>query len=74
VFVAQVSPVGLQEVAGTSQVPLTQLSEQQSVLAEHFWWYERQVAQLTPGLQVVPKQHPFAQVVVLQTQAPFTQA
>jgi hypothetical protein len=74
VFAVQVSPVGLQEVAGTSQVPPTQLSEQQSVFTEHFWWNERQVAQLTPGLQVVPKQHPFEQVVLLQTQAPFTQA
>jgi hypothetical protein len=69
-LIVQMSPVGLHEVAGTSQLPATQLSEQQSVLAEHFWWNERQVAQLTPGKQVGPKQQPFEQVVVLQTQAP----
>jgi hypothetical protein len=69
-FAVQRSPVGLQDVAGTSQLPATQLSVQQSVLVEHFWWNERQVAQLTPAKQIAPKQQPFAQVVALQTQAP----
>jgi hypothetical protein len=36
--VLHVSPVRLQELAGTSHLPPTQLSEQQSVLRVHDWW------------------------------------
>jgi hypothetical protein len=35
---AQASLVSRHEEAGTLQVPLTQLSEQQSVLREQLWW------------------------------------
>ena len=48
-FSAHVSPVGLHAVAGTSHLPPTQLSEQQSVDAAHFWLNEAHVVQLTPG-------------------------
>ncbi len=71
-FAVQSSPVTLQELAGTSQVPLTQLSEQHCVFCVHFWWKERHVAQLTPGKQVVPKQQPLAHDVVLHVQLPAT--
>jgi hypothetical protein len=64
----------LHAVAGTSQLPFTQLSEQQSVLVEHFWWNDKHVAQFTPAKQLVPKQQPFEQVVALQMQAPFWHA
>jgi hypothetical protein len=73
-FAAQVSPVGLHDVAGTSHVPLTQLSEQQSVFFVHFWWKDKHVWQLTPGKHVPPEQQPFAQDVALHTHAPLTQA
>jgi hypothetical protein len=70
VFWVQVSPVGLHDEAGTSHLPFTQLSEQQSVFPEHGCAYERHVAQLTPGKQAVPKQQPFAQDWALHTQEP----
>jgi hypothetical protein len=34
----QASLVSLHEEAGTLQIPLTQLSEQQSVFCEQLWW------------------------------------
>lgn len=68
--VVQVSPVRLQELAGTSHRPLTQLSEQQSVLRVHDWWNDRHVAQLTPGKQVAPEQQPFAHDVAEHWQEP----
>jgi hypothetical protein len=69
-----VSPVTLQALAGTSHLPFTQLSEQQSVLCVHNWWYEWQVAQLTPGKHVVPEQQPFAHDVASHLHVPLTHA
>jgi hypothetical protein len=62
------SPTSLQALAGCSHLPLTQLSEQQSVLTLQVWWKPLQVAQLTPTKQELPKQQPLVQVVASQTQ------
>jgi hypothetical protein len=70
----QVSPVGLHDVAGTSQRPFTQLSEQQSVSFVQLWWKFRHVAQLTPTSHAVPKQQPFEHVVLLHVHWPPTHA
>jgi hypothetical protein len=67
-----VSPVSRHEDAGTSHLLLTQLSEQQSVFLVHAFAYARHDAQLTPAKHWLPKQQPFAQDVVLQTQFPPT--
>jgi hypothetical protein len=69
----QPSPVGLHDVAGTSHLPPTQLSEQQSVFFEQLPWKGRQVAQFTPTKHSAPKQQPFAHEVAVHTQAPFWQ-
>jgi hypothetical protein len=57
------SPVGLHAVTGTSHLPFTQLSEQQSVFTAHSWWNDLHVAQFTPAKHADPKQHPFVHVV-----------
>jgi hypothetical protein len=58
-FTEQVSPTSLHADAGTSHLPSTQLSEQQSVLTAHVWWNERQLEHDTPGKHCdVPKQQP----------------
>src|SRR2546425_236460 len=67
-------PATLQADAGTSQLPLTQLSEQQSVLRAHAWWNDLHVWQLTPTKQVAPKQQPLAHDWTLHTHAPPTHA
>jgi len=55
----QFSPTSLHADAGTSHLPATQLSEQQSVLTAHGWWNERQLEHDTPGKHCdVPKQQP----------------
>ena len=64
--------MSLHEDAGTSHLLLTQLSEQQSVFLVHAFAYGRQVEQLTPAKQVVPKQHPFAHEVVVHSHVPLT--
>jgi hypothetical protein len=68
---AQTWPVGLHDEAGTSHLPFTQLSEQQSVFLAQLPWKGRQVAQLTPTKHCTPKQQPFGHEVLLHTQAPF---
>lgn len=56
---AQFSPTSLHAETGTSHLPATQLSEQQSVLTAHGWWNDRQLEHDTPAKHCdVPKQQP----------------
>jgi hypothetical protein len=58
-FTEQVSPTRRQAEAGTSHLPPTQLSEQQSVLTPHGWWNDRQLEHDTPAKHCdAPKQQP----------------
>jgi hypothetical protein len=69
----QVSPVRTHDPAGTSHLPFTQLSVQQSVLRVQVWWNDRQVRQLTPTMQALPEQQPFAHEAAVHWQLPPTQ-
>ena len=55
---------------GRLQVPLTQLSEQQSVFWAQGWWKLLQVTQLTPTSHVGPLQQPFEHEAAVQTHWP----
>lgn len=65
-----VSPVRTHDPAGTSHLPFTQLSEQQSVLRVQDWWNDRHVRQLTPGKHVLPEQQPLEHEVAVHWQLP----
>jgi hypothetical protein len=65
-----VSFVSLHADAGTSHVPFTQLSEQQSVFCLHDLWNGRHVAQFTPTKHCEPEQHPFVHDVASHTHVP----
>jgi hypothetical protein len=62
------SPTRRHELGGSSHLPATQLSVQQSVLTLQVWWKPLHVLQFTPTRQVLPKQQPFEQLVASQTQ------